>query len=75
MRNKSGIVILTVIISLLCLYYLSFTLVSTNVQQKAETYATDAEGNIDFSKKQNYLDSVWDEPSTISWVLSIPTRK
>ena len=62
MRNKSGIVILTVIISLLCLYYLSFTLVSNNVQQKAETYATDAEGNIDFSRKQNYLDSVWTEP-------------
>lgn len=62
MRNKSGIVILTVIISLLCLYYLSFTLVSNNVQQRAEAYATDVEGNIDFSKKQNYLDSVWNEP-------------
>ena len=62
MRNKSGIIILTIVISLLCLYYLSFTLVSNNVQQEAETYATDAEGNIDFSKKQNYLDSVWNEP-------------
>ena len=62
MRNKSGIIILTVIISLLCLYYLSFTLVSNNVQQKATTYATDTEGNIDFAKKQRYLDSVWTEP-------------
>ncbi len=62
MRNKSGIIILTVIISLLCLYYLSFTLVSNSVQQDAQAYATDAEGNIDFSKKQQYLDSVWNEP-------------
>ena len=62
MRNKSGIIILTVIISLLCLYYLSFTLVSNSVQKDAQTYATDAEGNIDFSKKQQYLDSVWNEP-------------
>ena len=62
MRNKSGIIILTVVISLLCLYYLSFTLVSNSVQKDAQAYATDAEGNIDFSKKQQYLDSVWDEP-------------
>ncbi len=62
MRNKSGIIILTVVISLLCLYYLSFTLVSNNVQEDAVAYATDAEGNIDFSKKQTYLDSVWTEP-------------
>ena len=62
MRNKTGIIILTVVISALCIYYLSFTLVSNNVQDKAEAYATDAEGNIDFSKKQQYLDSVWNEP-------------
>ncbi|WKN45224.1 protein translocase subunit SecDF [Tunicatimonas pelagia] len=62
MRNRSGIVILTVLVSLLCIYYLSFTVVSNQVQKKAETYATDAEGNIDFAKKQDYLDSVWTEP-------------
>jgi SecD/SecF fusion protein len=62
MRNQSGIVILTVLVSLLCIYYLSFTLVSNQVQKEAEEYATDAEGNIDFSKKQDYLDSVWTEP-------------
>ena len=62
MRNKTGIVILTVVISALCIYYLSFTLVSNSVQDKAEAYATDTEGNIDFSKKQQYLDSVWNEP-------------
>lgn len=62
MRNKTGIVVLTVIISLLCIYYLSFTLVSNNVQENATEYATTAEGNIDFAKKQEYLDSIWKEP-------------
>ncbi|MDF9799457.1 SecD/SecF fusion protein [Catalinimonas alkaloidigena] len=62
MRNKTGIVVLTVIISLLCIYYLSFTLVSNSVQENATEYATTAEGNIDFAKKQEYLDSIWKEP-------------
>src|SRR5690606_13497318 len=62
MQNKGIIVFLTVVVSALCLYYLSFTLVSNNVQKKAEVYATDESGNIDFDKKQTYLDSVWREP-------------
>ncbi len=62
MQNKGVIVFLTVIITALCLYYLSFTLVSNSVQQKAQSYATDASGNIDFAKKQAYLDSVWRQP-------------
>ncbi|MEX0883915.1 MAG: protein translocase subunit SecD, partial [Cyclobacteriaceae bacterium] len=62
MKNKGIIVFLTVIITALCLYYLSFTLVSNNVQEKATTYATDETGNVDFDKRQTYLDSVWREP-------------
>ncbi|KEO73376.1 protein translocase subunit SecDF [Anditalea andensis] len=62
MRNKGVIVFLTVIITVLCLYYLSFTFVSNNVQRDAEAYATDEVGNVDFSKKQSYLDSVWRLP-------------
>lgn len=62
MRNKGIIVFLTVIITGLCLYYLSFTLVSNRVQEKATLYATDEAGNVDFSKRQSYLDSVWREP-------------
>lgn len=62
MNNKGVIVFLTVIITGLCLYYLSFTLVSNSVQDKATEYATDAEGNIDFDKRQTYLDSIWREP-------------
>lgn len=62
MQNKGVIVFLTVIITALCLYYLSFTFVSSGIQQKAEAYATDASGNIDFAKRRAYLDSVWREP-------------
>ena len=62
MQNKGAIVFLTVIITALCLYYLSFTFISNGVQEKATAYATDATGNIDFAKKRAYLDSVWRQP-------------
>lgn len=62
MKNKGGVVLLTIVISLLCVYYLSFTFVSQNVQDKAIVAATDANNTTDFSKKQEYLDSVWKEP-------------
>jgi SecD/SecF fusion protein len=62
MRNKSGVLLLTVIIGVLCLYYLSFTFVARGVQKDAEAFATEANGNINFSKKQRYLDSVWTLP-------------
>jgi SecD/SecF fusion protein len=62
MQNKGVIVFLTVIVTALCLYYLSFTFVSNGIQKKAEAYATDTSGNIDFAKKRAYLDSIWREP-------------
>ena len=62
MQNKGVIVFLTVIVTALCLYYLSFTFVSNNIQHKAQEYATDASGNVDFSKRQSYLDSIWRAP-------------
>ncbi|TVP46030.1 MAG: protein translocase subunit SecDF [Mongoliibacter sp.] len=62
MRNKGVVVFLTVIITALCLYYLSFTFVSNNFNQKAVEYATDEVGNVDFAKKQAYLDSIYREP-------------
>lgn len=62
MQNKGAIVFLTVIITALCLYYLSFTFISNGIQEKATAYATDASGNIDFAKKRAYLDSVWRQP-------------
>src|SRR5688572_7728513 len=62
MRNKTFIIILTVIVAVLCAYYLSFTLQSRRVQKDAEAFATDARGNVDMNKKQTFLDSVWKQP-------------
>ncbi|MBS1682674.1 MAG: protein translocase subunit SecDF [Bacteroidetes bacterium] len=62
MQNKGVVVVLTIVITALCLYYLSFTLVSRNVQQDAIAQATDKNGSIDLDKKQRYLDSLWNKP-------------
>jgi len=62
MQNKGFIVLLTIIVSTLCVYYLSFTFVSRGVQQDAIAYASDAIGTININKKQAYLDSVWNKP-------------
>ena len=62
MRNKGAVVLLTVVITLLCIYYLSFTFVSRGIQKNAVESATQEMGIVDLSKKQQYLDSVWNEP-------------
>ena len=62
MQNKGLIVVLTVVITALCLYYLSFTYVSRGVQDDAVELATNKDGVVDLSKKQTYLDSVWNIP-------------
>jgi len=62
MQNKGLVIALTVIITALCLYYLSFTYKSRSVQQAAIDYATDKGGIVDLGKKQRYLDSVWSLP-------------
>jgi len=62
MQNKGVIVFLTVVITGLCLYYLSFTFVSSGIQEQATEYAVEADGNVDFAKRRSYLDSIWREP-------------
>ena len=62
MRNKGAVVLLTAIISVLCIYYLSFTYISRGIQNEALNYARSAEGIVDLTKKQQYLDSIWNEP-------------
>jgi SecD/SecF fusion protein len=62
MRNKGFVVVLTVIVTALCLFYLSFTFVSQRVQKNAIRIATDATGTVNLAKKQAYLDSLWDLP-------------
>ncbi|MEN8250581.1 MAG: protein translocase subunit SecDF, partial [Bacteroidota bacterium] len=63
MRNKGAVVVLTIIVTALSLYYLSFTFVSRNIQKEAVSIATDESGVVDLSKKQGYLDSIWNEPA------------
>lgn len=62
MQNKGFVVTLTVVITALCLFYLSFTYVSRGVQQDAVAYGTDANGIVNLTKKQSYIDSVWNKP-------------
>ncbi len=62
MKNKPLLIILTVVVSLLCLYYLSFTYISRGVEKDAVAFATASDGKVNPSKKQAYLDSVWTEP-------------
>ncbi|MEP3389886.1 MAG: protein translocase subunit SecD, partial [Reichenbachiella sp.] len=61
MKNKGGVVLLTIVVSLLCVYYLSFTFVAHRVNQQAIDAAT-VDNTTDYQKKQQYLDSVWNEP-------------
>ena len=62
MRNKGVVVVLTVVITLLCLYYLSFTFVSRRVQQEATLFARDKDGSVSLTKMHSYLDSLWNVP-------------
>jgi SecD/SecF fusion protein len=62
MKNKGLIVVLTLFILALCLYYLSFTYVARGVQQDAIEFATSSDGVVDLNKKQLYLDSIWNIP-------------
>ncbi|WP_077922323.1 protein translocase subunit SecDF [Spirosoma sp. 209] len=62
MQNKTGILILTGVITLICIYFLSFTFVSRSIKADAEAYATNKQGQVDAAKKQRYLDSLWKEP-------------
>jgi SecD/SecF fusion protein len=62
MQNKGLVVVLTVVITALCLYYLSFTYKSRSIQKDAIEFATQSNGIVDLNKKQKYLDSVWNIP-------------
>ncbi|MEM7297202.1 MAG: protein translocase subunit SecDF, partial [Bacteroidota bacterium] len=62
MKNKGFIIFLTILISLLCIYYLSFTYVSQNIQQQATEATLGEDGLSNVTEKQRYLDSIWNEP-------------
>lgn len=62
MKNKGFVVLMTIVISLLCIYYLSFTFVAQNIQKTATQATTSEDGITDSREKQRYLDSIWGEP-------------
>jgi SecD/SecF fusion protein len=62
MKNKGLIIGITVLISILSVYFLSFTFISNSIQKEATESATNEKGVINFEKKQKYLDSIWNEP-------------
>jgi len=62
MKNKGFVIFITILISVLCVYYLSFTFIAQNIQENAVEVTRDAEGQSDPQEKQRYLDSIWNEP-------------
>ncbi|GHT69164.1 protein translocase subunit SecDF [Bacteroidia bacterium] len=61
MQGKGAITFLAITLGLVCLFELSFSLVTYRVSSKAEAYATDVNGNIDPNKVTHYLDSMSSE--------------
>ncbi len=59
MNNKGFVVVLTSVITLLCLYFLSFTFISMGVQKDALKHATEKDGVVNLAKKQAYIDSIY----------------
>ncbi|OJJ19711.1 protein translocase subunit SecDF [marine bacterium AO1-C] len=59
MKNKAGIITLIIAITLLCIYYLMFTVRAWQVQKEAREYARNPETQIvDEKKAQRFLDSL-----------------
>ena len=58
MKPRFSIIAFGAIIFALCIYYLSFSLISKGVKDDATAYATNAEGIVDQVIKQEYLDSM-----------------
>jgi len=62
MKNKAFLILLTAVLSLLCLYNLTFTFVAHRIDQQASLAAREATGRVNSSLKQAYLDSLWKRP-------------
>lgn len=59
MQNKGAIRLFAILLALVCVYQLSFTLVSSMVKKEATKYATDEKtGTVDLKKEAAYLDSI-----------------
>ncbi len=61
MSNKTGVILLTLILTLLSAYYLHFTFVARSIDSSITEKAKDKKGNVDFAKRQAMYDSLWIE--------------
>ncbi len=64
MQNKGFIKVFSIILTLICLFYLSFTVVGRQYNKKADQYA-----NGDLSLKNQYLDSLSTEKVYLNYTL------
>jgi SecD/SecF fusion protein len=62
MRNKGAIWTLAIALVLVCIYQLSFTVVTYKVKKDSKVYAKDANNIVDLKKADYYLDSIASEP-------------
>lgn len=58
MQGKGAIRFLAIVLGLVCLFELSFTLVTYRIGKKAEAYAIDENGNFSPAREAAYLDSM-----------------
>ena len=75
MQNRIGIFVLTIVVALLSVYYLSFTFVSRGIKNDAAAFATDKSGKVDLTKKQRYVDSLWKQPVYLGNTLQEVTQR
>ena len=61
MKNKSIVIWLTIAISLLCVFFLTYTWKANSINDAATKYATSADGKVVPAKRQAYIDSLWKE--------------
>ncbi len=62
MRNKGAIWTLAIALLLVCIYQLSFTVVTYKVRKDSKEYARGAQNVVDLKKADYYLDSISGEP-------------
>ncbi|WP_337043235.1 protein translocase subunit SecDF [Emticicia sp. 17c] len=62
MNNKGGVIALLIAFSTISAYFLLRTWKINDIRKDAEAFATDKSGKINYTKKQEYLDSLWKQP-------------
>jgi SecD/SecF fusion protein len=67
MKKNGFVVLLTVLITGLCLFELSFTFRARQLDDQARAYAMDETGAVNWRKMQEYRDSLWNEPAYFSY--------